>query len=220
MTLTTAPLETASRPLVTPAPALVIRRPPPWEPPYDDDRAAGAALVAGGQDRPLPFDDFAADDFADHFATDHLAPDHLATDHFAADDFRTDDFRAGHFAADDVPAGPGWVTNTRSLPDPRWWAGRLVQAAAEVLGGRRPIQQLMPWTSERVYADLARRLRRRSGPLKGPAAARVRSVRVSQPRPGVAEVAAVLTQGGRGRAVALRLEGVDGRWRCVVLQVC
>jgi len=212
VTLTTAPLETASPAPETLAPALVIRRPPAWEPPYDDDRAGGAALVAGGQDRPLPFDD--------DFAADHFAADHLTADYFTADDFTADDFAADHFTADDVPATPGGAANGRTLPDPRWWAGRLVQAAAEVLGGRRPIQQLMPWTSERVYADLARRLRSRSGPLKGPATARVRSVRVSEPRPGVAEVAAVLTQGGRGRAVALRLEGVDGRWRCVVLQVC
>jgi hypothetical protein len=47
----------------------------------------------------------------------------------------------------------------------------------------------------------------------------VKSVRVCEPVDGVAEVAAVISQGGRCRAVAARLEGVDGRWRCVHLQI-
>lgn len=107
-------------------------------------------------------------------------------------------------------------TARQDLPDPTRWTARLVQATAEVLAGSRPLQQLRPWTDERVYLQLTGRLRRQ-GPVTT-APARLRSVHVSEPRDGVAEACAVLGQGPRSRAVALRLEGVDGRWRCTVLQ--
>lgn len=48
---------------------------------------------------------------------------------------------------------------------------------------------------------------------------RVRSVHVSAPADGVIEMTAVVRDGGRYRAVAARLEGLDGRWRCVQLQI-
>jgi hypothetical protein len=47
----------------------------------------------------------------------------------------------------------------------------------------------------------------------------VRSVRVSEPTDGVAEVCAIVQQGPRCRAIALRLEGIDGRWQCTALQI-
>lgn len=102
------------------------------------------------------------------------------------------------------------------LPDPRACAARLVVATMEVLSGRRPIQQLMPWTDDAVYAQLSRtvRTRRRVG---GPAT--LRSLRISEPAPGVAEVCAVVGGAQRSRAVAARLEGADGRWRCTALQL-
>jgi hypothetical protein len=94
----------------------------------------------------------------------------------------------------------------------------------EVLAGRRAVRQLAPVTTEGVYAQLEcrlhalRALRLRRG-LVSPGAARVISVRVDEPTDGVAEVTAVVRRGDRHRAVALRLEGVDGRWRCTVLQL-
>jgi hypothetical protein len=42
---------------------------------------------------------------------------------------------------------------------------------------------------------------------------------VDEPADGVAEVCAVVSHGERFRAIALRLEGIDGRWRCTVLQL-
>jgi len=47
----------------------------------------------------------------------------------------------------------------------------------------------------------------------------VRSVRVCEPADGVAELSAVVQAGARFRAIAARLEGLDGRWRCVRLQI-
>jgi hypothetical protein len=109
-----------------------------------------------------------------------------------------------------------------SVPPPRDWAGRFVQAVVEVVAGDRPLQQLVRWTNERVYADLSRRVRILG--LTTSAAARhrtershVRSVRIYQPRPDAAEVAAHVRHGARSRAVAARLEAQRGRWTCTDL---
>jgi hypothetical protein len=105
------------------------------------------------------------------------------------------------------------------------WAARFAQATVEVIGGDRPVTQLLRWTSNRVYADLDRRARilGRSGP---PTSARVRSVRpqvrsvhVFQPAPTVAEVSVHVRHGHRSRALAARLERRHGRWLCVALQL-
>jgi len=44
-------------------------------------------------------------------------------------------------------------------------------------------------------------------------------VHIAEPIDGIAEVAAVVRVGDRFRAIAFRLEGLDGRWRCVRLQI-
>lgn len=107
-------------------------------------------------------------------------------------------------------------TPRAELPDPRPWAGRLVLAMLEVLAGRRPVQQLMPWTDELVYRQISRAVRRRrAGDVSGV----LRSVHVSEPADGVAEVCAVVSGSDRTRAVAARLEGSDGKWRCTALHL-
>lgn len=108
------------------------------------------------------------------------------------------------------------------LPDPRLWAARLVQAIVEVTVGARPVGQLIRWTSTNVYESVQRRVNHAGSVLGAErrAAAIVRSVHVSEPSDGVAEVCAVVQHGARCRALALRLEGVDGRWQCTALQVC
>jgi hypothetical protein len=45
----------------------------------------------------------------------------------------------------------------------------------------------------------------------------VSSTHVFEPADGVVEATAVVVGGPRARAVALRLEGWDGRWRCTRL---
>lgn len=108
------------------------------------------------------------------------------------------------------------------LPDPRPWSGRYVQALVEVLAGERPPAQLMRWTNEKIYADVLRRVRtvHRAGVTqrRGRNRALVKSVHVCEPQDGIAEVAIHVRHGGRSRAVAMRLEGWDGRWRCTALQ--
>jgi hypothetical protein len=45
----------------------------------------------------------------------------------------------------------------------------------------------------------------------------VRSIHVGEPADGVAEICALVQRGPRASAVALRLEGLDGRWKCTAL---
>jgi Family of unknown function (DUF6459) len=122
--------------------------------------------------------------------------------------------------------GPQRTTSTL-LPAPTPWAGRLVQAVIEVVSGVRPVAQLVRWTTAPVYEALCASVAR---PVAYPGAGSrtlvntrlaevVRSVRVSEPRDGVAEVCAIVQQGPRCRAIALRLEGIDGRWQCTALQI-
>jgi len=117
------------------------------------------------------------------------------------------------------------ATPRADLPDPRRWCARLTQALVEVLAGVRPLTQLSPWVTEGVYADLTPRVRatsRRQGRDRGASAtqarAQLRTIRLCEPADGVAEASAVVQYGARCRAVALRLEGLDGKWRCTELQ--
>jgi hypothetical protein len=112
---------------------------------------------------------------------------------------------------------PRLPTSSDLLPDPRRWSARLAQGIVEVLHGHRPLQQLVRWTDEAVYADLARRLTYRR-PADAPRP-RVRSIRVCQPSDGIAEASVVVQSGPRCRALAMRLEGLDGRWCCTVLEI-
>jgi hypothetical protein len=110
-------------------------------------------------------------------------------------------------------------TPRSELPHPGPWAARLAVALLEVLAGERPASQVMRHVSAGIYADLTRTPRRRRASAGRAKALQVHTVRVCEPDDGVAEVSAVLSRGGRRRAVALRLEGQHGRWRCTALQV-
>jgi hypothetical protein len=108
-------------------------------------------------------------------------------------------------------------------PEPRVWAQRFVSALVEVIDGDRPPAQLARWTSRAVFQSVTRysqaagrtRVRRRSRTGRE----QVASVRVSQPAEGAMEVSARIRCGDRFRALAARLDAVDGGWRCTALQL-
>lgn len=124
--------------------------------------------------------------------------------------------------ADDPDFGRQPTSSTR-LPDPHATCSALVQAVVEVLGGVRPTGQLVRWLSHDVHlavtrrAALAARMRRGGAPSTRQAV--VRGVRVCLPADGVAEACAVVVDADRVRAVAVRLEGLDGRWRATALEI-
>jgi hypothetical protein len=127
---------------------------------------------------------------------------------------------------DEVLFGPQ-PTPTHELPDPTRWGRQITQLIVEAMAGHRPAAQLVRWTSDHVYRQVRQRGRtlptvpdRTRSTTGRPLAERpiVGGVRVSEPDDGVAEVAAVVHRRHRVQAVALRMEGRDGRWVVTVLQ--
>jgi hypothetical protein len=107
------------------------------------------------------------------------------------------------------------------LPEPSSWARRLLLGLAEAAAGRRPLNQVSALLSPSVCRGLGEDFAlaaRRGGPHWLHRAV-VRTVHVSEPCDGVAELAATVQAGRRIHAVALRLEARHGRWRCTRLQM-
>jgi hypothetical protein len=93
-----------------------------------------------------------------------------------------------------------------------------VQRLLEVMSGVRPLAQLQRDTSLEVYDALEAVLTSRPRPVGlRPDGRAVRSVHVQQRPEGIAEVSATVRRDGRYGAVALRLEGISGAWRCTEL---
>jgi hypothetical protein len=118
---------------------------------------------------------------------------------------------------DGADFGPTW-SRRAELPDPQTVGRRLITLALESFAGRRPVTQLQPLVSPGVFTALSER-RRPRWCTEGTAPLLISSVHVCEPVDGVAEVSAVARRGGRAHAVAARLEGIDGRWRCTALQI-
>jgi hypothetical protein len=90
--------------------------------------------------------------------------------------------------------------------------------ALEGLAGLRPLAQLQKLTAPGLYAALTNR-RRPAWCATGTAPVLLGPVHVCEPVDGIAEISAVARRSGRAHAVAARLEGLDGRWRCTALQI-
>ncbi len=111
-------------------------------------------------------------------------------------------------------------TPRAELPDPTEVVQRLALLACEILAGTRNLDQIGRWVTDDVYRQIAERAvdarRRRSQAtatvLKRPNVS-VMSSHLCEPRDGVVEGVALVRIGPRTRAVALRLEGLDRRWR-------
>ncbi|WP_435743015.1 Rv3235 family protein [Nocardioides sp. SYSU DS0663] len=112
------------------------------------------------------------------------------------------------------------------------WSRRFAQAAVEIVGGDRPVTQLLRWTSTTVYADLERRaqLVARAGghrPGQGrpqPVRPKVMSVHTCFLDRQVVESSIHVRYGPRSRALAARFEQRPGRhadegarWVCTAL---
>jgi hypothetical protein len=109
-------------------------------------------------------------------------------------------------------------TATAELPASHVFARTLVQAVLEVLAGVRSIKQLRHETTPELYAALVTSLegRRQPSGLR-PDLRAVRSLHVQERPEGVVEACATVHRDGRYTALALRLEGFEGRWRCTEL---
>lgn len=105
-------------------------------------------------------------------------------------------------------------TSSRDLPDPRAWGRSIVQVLLEVISGHRQTAQLLRWTTIEVYDCIRTQILPppRPGVPQVRRRPRVTSIHVYEPDDGVAEVSAIVVGQHRTQAIALRLEGADGRW--------
>lgn len=129
----------------------------------------------------------------------HIVQDALALDFFAPD------------PEGDFDRQPSLRSQ---LDDPYPFVAKMAQAIIEVVLGQRPAPQLIRHTTPPIYAVLARRalVSSRRQTESGRRAAVVRRVRLCEPADGIIEACAVVVSPGRVRALALRVEGLDGRW--------
>lgn len=122
---------------------------------------------------------------------------------------------------------PEPVPPMRTLSEAAAKAGAhvLLRLMLEVLDGRRAVGHLAAGVTAPVlrYVVAAAGQPQRTRPARHPVpAARLRSLRVSQPCDEVAEVSAVCQLRGRIRAVAARFELDDGSplgWRCTAVRL-
>jgi hypothetical protein len=105
-------------------------------------------------------------------------------------------------------------TGTGLLPPAARTGPVFARALIEVLSGRRPMAQLRVHCAPDIYAGLTQRPS--AGALALP---HLLSVRVCEPADGVAEVSAAFRRADRVRAMAFRIQGVDGRWRITALEL-
>lgn len=170
-------------------PAFPLRPAPVREPPFDDETPVRHLSLVGRLDQQLPFR-----------SIDPSLPSTLRLD------------------AKSDPFGVR-PTGRLELPSPAAYGRRLVIAVIETATGRRSASQLAQHAAPGVQAGLVRDAGKisRLGTASRPAS--LHSLHVSEPADGVAEIVAVVRVDSRFRAIALRLEGLDGRWRCVRLQI-
>ncbi|MFM2353695.1 MAG: hypothetical protein RLZZ608_1101 [Actinomycetota bacterium] len=116
-------------------------------------------------------------------------------------------------------------TSTADLPDPRPLVENLTRCVIEILAGARELEQVARWVTDDVYRTLmaraaisARARSARGAPVVRPTFS-VGSPRLTEPRDGVVEAVVIVTSRARARAVAIRLEGLDRRWRASAISV-
>jgi hypothetical protein len=116
-------------------------------------------------------------------------------------------------------------TSTAALPSPQPLIENLTRCVIEILAGARDLEQISRWVTDDVYRHLLKRvvLSTRARQAKNQVATRptftLGSVLTCEPRDGVVESVVVVRGRARSRAVAIRLEGLDRRWRATAIHV-
>lgn len=114
---------------------------------------------------------------------------------------------------------------TCDLPDPVESLKALATGVVEVIAGTRQVDQLARWLTDDVYQRLQYRARRAEAQRveQGVKAHYqnliVGGLRTSSPRDGVIESVVLLSSKSRTRAVTIRLEGINARWRATSVSV-
>jgi uncharacterized protein DUF6459 len=115
--------------------------------------------------------------------------------------------------------------STSALPNPEPLIENLTRCVIEILAGARDLEQISRWVTDDVYRHLLKRvvLSARARHAKGQKASRptfsIGSTTMFEARDGVVEAVVIVRGRARTRAVALRLEGLDDRWRATAINV-
>jgi hypothetical protein len=116
-------------------------------------------------------------------------------------------------------------SSTADLPDPAESLKALATGVVEVIAGIRQVEQLARWLTDEVYQRLQVRARKAEAQRaeQGIKAhyqnLSVSGLRTSSPRDGVIESVVLLNSPHRTRAVTIRLEGINSRWRATSVSV-
>jgi hypothetical protein len=114
---------------------------------------------------------------------------------------------------------------TGELPDPRPLLENLTRCDIENIAGARDLEQNARWVDDSVYTKLLKRVvvsAQARQAARRPATRPVitlGNVTVCEPRDGVVEAVIIVHSRMRTRAVAIRLEGLDRRWRATSIHV-
>ena len=120
--------------------------------------------------------------------------------------------------------GPQY-NKTSELPNPEASLRALATGVVEVIAGSRPIDQLARLLTDEVYQRLSRRaiLARENRAALGQKTHHqnfaVQNMMNTSPRDGVIESVVLLNSQRRIRAVTIRLEGINNRWRATAVSV-
>ncbi|MEY4533154.1 MAG: hypothetical protein RI926_923 [Actinomycetota bacterium] len=116
-------------------------------------------------------------------------------------------------------------TATSALPDPQPMVENLARSVMEILAGCRDLDQISRWVTDEVYRNLLQRVHisRRARAVKKQAAVLPtfglgRTI-ITHPVDGVVESVVIVHGKARTRSIAIRLEGLDGRWRATAIHV-
>ena len=104
-------------------------------------------------------------------------------------------------------------TSAIELPKIEPLIQKFIHNAVEIWSGRRSPQQLQQLCHYTVFGEL----QRKAGSIKE--LGRVRKTRITEPLDGVCEATVTIRFGDRLRVVAIRFEGLDGRWLCTCLRL-
>ena len=114
---------------------------------------------------------------------------------------------------------------TEDLESPDKLLRMLAPAVVEVIAGARNITQLAAHLSEEVYGRLRDRAikvaqdRAKRGEVAKTPNLRVGNMKNQEPRDGVVESVVLVQSPTRTRAVTIRLEGINHRWRATSVSV-
>lgn len=120
--------------------------------------------------------------------------------------------------------GPQY-NKTSELPNPEASLRALATGVVEVIAGSRQIDQLARLLTDEVYqrlsrrAILARERRHELGQKTHHQNFSVQNMMNTSPRDGVIESVVLLNSQRRVRAVTIRLEGINNRWRATAVSV-